>query len=89
MKIQKIIYMCDVCKEEQKEETDLTPVKLPYYDSDCEGRSFHVTYKNFDLCEKCKLNYERLIFNNFAVIRDLLGRITSDVKYNENGDTIN
>ena len=89
MKIQKIVYICDVCNKEQKKETDLTPVKLPYYESDCEGRSFHITHKNFDLCEKCKLNYEHLIFNNFVVIRDSLGQITSEIKYNENGATIN
>lgn len=74
-------YICDVCKFESENNKDIKKIVLPYKESDCEGRTFHLNYKEFDLCHTCETVYTNLIFNNFAYIKDTVGYYDFTKKY--------
>ena len=74
-------YICDVCGSEHNKETDLRIAEIPCKVSDSEGRSFSTVMKKIDLCEKCFVEYENLVFDHFAIIKDVLGRIVVDKKF--------
>lgn len=75
MRITKTVFLCDVCNREVEKESKLKPIVLPYFESDCEGRSYMLSYKPFDVCPTCLEQYGKLIIDNFVEIRDTLGDI--------------
>lgn len=67
--------ICDVCKEEY-EENELEKITVPMRVWDCEGRSsFKGFTKNVDMCERCKERYFDVVWDNFAQIEDVHGKI--------------
>ena len=54
-----IIYECDLCKKEIKNERDLTKVQLPYFDEDTD---YYFGYADeYDCCEECATKIAKLL----------------------------
>lgn len=67
-KIEIVKYKCDVCGKEFEKEKDIRKETVPCYS---EG-SFHSS-TTLDMCGECSAKIRKVIYDNFAEIRDYYG----------------
>lgn len=77
MKITKIIYECDVCKNKFEEENKIISTTVPCYGGE---RNEYQTETTIDLCEECGSKLRKIIYKNFAQISDYYGTQITKVK---------
>jgi len=70
MKITKIIYECDVCKNKFEEENKIITTTVPCYGGE---RNEYNTECTIDLCDDCGKKLRKVIYDNFAQITDYYG----------------
>lgn len=66
--IQTVIYKCDICGAEFKEESALRKESVP-----CYGEGSYMTSTKLDMCEECSKKLRAVIHDNFAEIIDCYG----------------
>ena len=62
-------YKCDICGKEVEKETDLRKETVP-----CYGEGSFFTQTSVDMCDDCASRLRKIIYQNFAEIRDNYGR---------------
>ena len=67
------IYTCDICnKTIQPDEMKIVPI--PIEEADCEGRSYFPIFRKVDMCKSCSDRYREVVYKNFGICRETLGR---------------
>ena len=67
-KIEIIRYKCDICKKEFESEKQIKAELVP-----CYGDGAYHTNARVDMCEECSSKIRKVIYDNFAEIRDYYG----------------
>ena len=67
-KIEIIRYKCDICKKEFESEKQIKAESVP-----CYGDGAYHTNAKVDMCEECSAKIRKVIYDNFAEIRDDYG----------------
>lgn len=67
-KIEIIRYKCDICKKEFESEKSIKAESVP-----CYGEGTYHTNARVDMCEECSTKIRKVIYDNFAEIRDCYG----------------
>lgn len=65
-----IKYICDCCKSELENETDLIELSVPSKHFDCEGRSYSKGISRIEVCKDCYEYYWNLCMDKFAAVDD-------------------
>lgn len=67
-------YKCDICGKEVEKETDLRKETVP-----CYGEGSFFTQTSVDMCDDCASRLRKIIYQNFAEIRDNYGLTVKQV----------
>ena len=67
-KIEIVRYKCDICKNEFENEKSIKSESVP-----CYGEGTYHTNVRVDMCEECSTKIRKVIYDNFAEIRDYYG----------------
>ena len=64
-KIEIVRYKCDICNKEFESEKSIKTESVP-----CYGKDFYHTNTRLDMCDECSTKIRKVIYDNFAEIRD-------------------
>lgn len=67
-KIEIVRYQCDVCKKEFENKEEVKSESVP-----CYGEGSYHSQAAVDMCNECAKKIRKVIFDNFAEIRDYYG----------------
>lgn len=66
-KIEIVRYKCDICEKEFENEKSIKSESVP-----CYGEGYY-TNARVDMCEECSTKIRKVIYDNFAEIKDYYG----------------
>ena len=67
-KIEIVRYKCDICQKEFENKKSIKSESVP-----CYGEGTYHTNVRVDMCEECSTKIRKVIYDNFAEIRDYYG----------------
>ena len=67
-KIEIVRYKCDICNKEFENSKSIKSESIP-----CYGEDTYHTNTRLDMCEECSTKIRKVIYDNFAEIRDYYG----------------
>lgn len=77
------VYECDICHSQFSKASELSVLVLPatYHINDNNTRS--TTLENVDVCDKCRIILDKLIWDNFAELSSTISGVKSVIKYDK------